>query len=68
MPSKDTKTLKFNYYQKSDEAPSITNADLESLIEKWMYVKIILKNNFEQKEVKRFHQVFQCLHYCDLKT
>ena len=34
MPSKDTKILEFNQYQKSDKAPFIIYADLESLIEK----------------------------------
>ena len=34
MPSKDTKILEFNQYQKSDKAPFIVHADLESLIEK----------------------------------
>ena len=34
MPSKDTKILEFNQYQKSDKAPFITYADLESKIEK----------------------------------
>ena len=34
MPSKDTKILEFNEYQKSDKAPFIIYADLEHLIEK----------------------------------
>ena len=34
MPSKDTKILEFNQYQKSDKAPFIIYADLECLIEK----------------------------------
>ena len=34
MPSKDTKTLVFNQYQKSKKAPFIIYAGLESLIEK----------------------------------
>ena len=34
MPSKDTKTLEFNQYQKSDKAPFVIYADLESVIEK----------------------------------
>ena len=34
MPSKDTKTLKFNQYQKPDKVPSIIYAYLESLIKK----------------------------------
>ena len=34
MSSKDTKTLKFNQYQKPDKVPSIIYAYLESLIKK----------------------------------
>ena len=34
MPSKDTKILEFNQYQKSDKAPFIICADLECIIEK----------------------------------
>ena len=34
MPSKDTRTLEFNQYQKSDETPFIIYADLECLIGK----------------------------------
>ena len=34
MPSKDTKILVFNQYQKSKKAPFIIYAGLESLIEK----------------------------------
>ena len=33
MPSKDTKILKFNQYQKLERAPFIIYADLEYLIE-----------------------------------
>ena len=33
MPSKDTKLLEFNQYQKSDKAPFIIYADLECTIE-----------------------------------
>ena len=33
-----------------------------------MDVKIILKNHFQQKLVKVFHQTFFCLQYCHLKT
>ena len=34
MPSKESKMLKFNQYQKSDMTPSIIYADLESLIKR----------------------------------
>ena len=44
MPSKDTKVLEFNQYQKSDKAPFVIYADLECIIEKrLMDVKIIVK-------------------------
>ena len=43
MPSEDTETLEFNQYQKSDKALFIIYADLESIIERLMDVKIILK-------------------------
>ena len=33
MPSKDTKILEFNQYQKSDKAPFIIYTDLEGIIE-----------------------------------
>ena len=32
MPSEDIEILRFNQYQKSDKAPFVTYADLESLI------------------------------------
>ena len=35
MPSEDTKVLEFNQYKKSDKAPFIIYADLESLIENY---------------------------------
>ena len=34
MPSKDTKILEFNQYQKSDKVPFIIYADLEFIIKK----------------------------------
>ena len=34
MPSEDIKMLEFNQYQKSDKAPFIIYADLESITEK----------------------------------
>ena len=34
MPSEDTKILKFNQYQKSNQAPFIIYADFECMIEK----------------------------------
>ena len=44
MPSTDAKILDFNQYQKSDKAPSIIYADLESLIKRIDGHK----NNFEK--------------------
>ena len=38
MPSEDTKISELNQYQKSDKAPVITYAHLESLIEKNWWV------------------------------
>ena len=48
MPSEDNKMLKFNQYQISDKAPFIIYTDLESLIEKLLYAKIIVKNRLQQ--------------------
>ena len=49
MPSENTKILKFNQYHKSDNAPFIIFADLESLI-----VKIDgCKNNSEKSSATR---------------
>ena len=44
MPSEGTKILEFNQCQKSDKAPYIINAYLESLIKRLIYVKICKKN------------------------
>ena len=44
-PSRDFKILKFYQYQKSDKRPFIIYANLETLIKKWMDVKIILKQH-----------------------
>ena len=49
MSCEDTKILEFNQYQKSDKAPFVIYADLESLIEKIVDVKIILKIHPQQK-------------------
>ena len=67
MPSEDNKILEFNQYQKSDKAPFIIYADLECLTKK-IDECIILKIHQKQKQVNIFHQVFQCLQYCHLKT
>ena len=44
MPSEGTNILELKQYQKSDKAPSVTYADLEYLIKKWIDPKIIVKN------------------------
>ena len=44
MPSKDTKILELNQYQKYDTAPFIIYADLECLIEKSNRYKNNLEN------------------------
>ena len=49
MPSEETKILEINQYHKSDKAPFIIYADLESLIEKTDDIKIILKIHLQQK-------------------
>ena len=49
MSSEKTKTLEFNQYHKYDRTPFIIYTGLESLIKKWMYVKIILKNHLQQQ-------------------
>ena len=49
MPSEDTKTLKFNKYKKSDKAPFIVYANLESVIEKTDGCKNIPENSFTTK-------------------
>ena len=48
IASEDTKISEFNQCQKSAKTPSIIHADLESLIKKWMDVKIILNNHLQQ--------------------
>ena len=44
MPSKDTKILDFNQYQKSDRTPFIIYSDLECLIENFDGCKNIPEN------------------------
>ena len=68
MPSEDTEILECNQYHKTDKAPFIIYADLESLIEKIDDCKIALKIYLQQKQVNIFHQVFPCLQYRHLKA
>ena len=49
MPSKDTKILEFNKYQKSDKAPFIIYAGLECLTEKTDGCKNNPENSFTTK-------------------
>ena len=44
MPSEKENMLAFKHYMKSDKMPCIIYADIESLIKKYMDVKIIQKN------------------------
>ena len=61
MPFEDIKILEFNQYNKSDKAPFIIQADLECLIENIDECKDNHENSSTSKQVKTFHQVFQCL-------
>ena len=67
MPSEDTKILEFNQYQKSDKAPFIIYADLDSLIEKINGCKKKSENSSTSKVSERFHHGFQCLMYTEVK-
>ena len=49
MHSKETKTLEYNLYQKSDKTPFIINADLECTIEKTDGYANNLKIHLQQK-------------------
>ena len=68
MPSEDTKILEFNQYQKSDKAPFVIYADLESLREKIDGCKNNSENPSRTKFNNIFHQVFQRLQYRHLKA
>ena len=58
MPSKDTKILESNQYQKSDKAPFIIYADLEYLIEKIHGCKNNPQNTFTTKVSKQIQSCF----------
>ena len=69
MPHEDTKMLEFNQYQKSEKTQFTIYTNFQSLIkEKQMDLKIIQRNHIQQMSVNIFHQAFQCLQYCHLKT
>ena len=63
MPSEDTKMLKFNQYQMSDEVLFVIYADLECLVEKIGGCK----NNSESSYTTAYW-VFQCLQYHHVKA
>ena len=67
MPSKDTKTLEFNQYKKSDKAPFVIYADLECLIEKTDGRKNILENSFTTKVGKHIPSGFSVSTICSFK-
>ena len=52
MPSKDTKILEFNQYQKSDKAPFIIDEDIESIKEKIDRCENISENSSTAKVSK----------------
>ena len=58
MPSKDTKMLEFNKYQKSGKARFIIYADLECLIEKIDGCKNNAQNSFTTKVDKHVRSGF----------
>ena len=58
MPSEDTKILLFNQYQKSNKAPFIIYADLESVIEKIGESENILENSSTTKVSKLIQSGF----------
>ena len=66
--SEDTKILEFNQSQKSDKSSFIIYADLEIMIEKTDVCKSNPENTSATKKVNIFHQAFQYLNACHLKT
>ena len=58
MPSKGTKILELNQYQKSDKVPFVIYADLECLIEKIDACKNNPKNSFTTKVSKHIPSDF----------
>ena len=49
MPTKDNKTLKYNYGENSVKAPFTIYADLECLLIKSNLLKTVLKSNLVKK-------------------
>ena len=58
MPSKDTKVLELNQYQKSDKVPFIIYADLQCIIEKIDGCKNNLKKSSTTKVSKHIKSGF----------
>ena len=44
MPNKDNKILEYSHREKSLKVPDTIHFDIESLLKKYIFVKIILKN------------------------
>ena len=61
MSSEDTKILEFNQYQKSDKAPFVIYADLESIIEKTDGCKNNPQNSSTTKVSKHIPSGFSML-------
>ena len=67
MPSKNTKILEINQYQKSDKSSFIIYADIEYLIENIDGCENNPENS-SATNVNEHEQVFQCLQYHHLKA
>ena len=61
MSNEDNKILKNNREEEPFKAPVIRYADLECLIDKCIYVKIILKNVIQRKRLSIHFQIAHCL-------
>ena len=68
MPFEGTKILELNQHEKSDKTPFIIYADLECSIETTDGYKNNPEYSFTTKLINIFHQLFQCLHYRNLKA
>ena len=68
MPSEDSKILKFNQYQKSENAPFVIYAHLECLIEKIFEYKNNPENSFTTKAGNYISLVFPMSAISSLKS
>ena len=66
MPNEDNKMLEYKHGEKSLKAPFMVPADLESLLEKYTHVKIILKSLIQRKKLSILFQVTHGLHVVHL--